>query len=82
MSPAELEILREHIQLTIKETVNGKIDRMDEKLDAHIKVHEAHLIEVKPILDAYQGGKVLGDLVKWIAGLGLAVLAIKGWFIR
>lgn len=79
---------REALVQVIKETVNGKIDRLSEKMDAHNEKHERdmekvneHIEATKPILEAYQGGKALGSLIKWAAGVGLAWLAIQSWFL-
>lgn len=67
------KLITDQIRLAVKETVNGKVDAL------HNEVRE-YREEMKPILQAYQGGKVLGELVKWLAAVGLAVLAIKGFF--
>lgn len=81
------------IQDTIISTVNGKIDRLHEKVDAHNTQHEQDMTEVKehikkvePILEAYTGGIALGGLVKWSAGVitavGVVWLSIKGLIPR
>lgn len=70
----------------IKKTVNGKIDGLrvlmetnNEKHEADMKEVREHIVEVKPLLDTYRGGKVLGEIVKWIAGVGIAALTVKSW---
>lgn len=80
---------REAIIAVIKQTVNGKIDRIESKIDLHNARHEedmqevkAHIEEVKPILDAYNGSKVLGNLIKWLASVGVAAALLYGWVIK
>lgn len=80
---------REAIIAVIKQTVNGKIDRIEEKIDLHNSEHKedmeevkAHIKEVKPILDAYNGGKVLGNLVKWLASVGVAAAILYSWVLK
>ena len=82
MSPED----REAIVAVIKETVNGKIDRLTDKMDEHNRTHEtdmkevrAHIEETKPIIDAYKGSKVLGEFIKWVAGVGAALLLVWSW---
>jgi len=80
MKPDELDIVKEHIELVIQKTVNGKIDKLNDKMEEHNRVHESHMQvvvkhmeETKPILEAYKGASTIGNLVKWLAGLGTAV---------
>lgn len=67
------KLITDQIRAAVKETINGKVDAL------HTEVRE-YREEIKPIVQAYQGGKVLGEFVKWFAAVGLAVLAIKGFF--
>lgn len=74
------------IEDVIKSTVNGKIDRLTDKVDQHNAKHEEdmrdvreHIEQTRPIIEAYQGGKALGELAKWIAGAGAAILVITSW---
>ena len=80
MKPDELDILKEHIELVIQRTVNGKIDKLNDKMEEHNRIHEAHMEtvvkhmeETKPILEAYRGFNTAGELIKWIAGVGTAL---------
>lgn len=79
------------IQETIIKTVNGKIDSLHEKVDAHNERHEEDMLEVKehikkvePILEAYTGAGALGSFMKWLSGVVVSFsilwLAIKGLF--
>lgn len=73
-----LEDNRKSTAEAIHETVNGKIDAINNKLDTHIKTHDEFLQEVMPVLKAFQGGKMLGEAMKWLAGIAAAYLVIKG----
>ena len=77
---------RTFIENVIKTTVNGKIDRLTDKVDQHHAKHEEdmrdvreHIEQTRPIIEAYQGGKALGSLAKWVAGVGAALIVIMGW---
>lgn len=48
-----MQALRTVVIATIRETVNGKIDKIERKLDAHIRVTEAHMREVTPIVTTF-----------------------------
>jgi hypothetical protein len=61
---------REEIKGIIKLTVNGKIDRIDEKLDAHIETHSKIANELEIVVDA----------VKWISTTRKFVLWVGGFF--
>lgn len=87
MTEDEIQKLTEGVIETIEKVVNGKIDRLEKKLDDHNIRHEAHFQEVrgfmeetnahmaetKPIIQAYHGFNTAGELVKWVAGVGTAV---------
>lgn len=70
-------------------TVNGKIDKLTHKLDDHIvqhtedtkKIYE-RLDELKPIQSAWNSGKIVGEGLKWITGVGVSVLLLKNWLIK
>ncbi len=74
------EAIREIVPSVVKETVNGKIDNLKVTLETHIETHDAFMEEVKPILQTFQGGKLVGETIKWVAGVGIAFLAIKGFW--
>lgn len=66
MNEEELQILKEHIEKVIDERVNGKIDRLDNKVDKHMK-------EMSPFLTGFKGAKIIGVTIKWVAGVVIAV---------
>lgn len=64
----------------VQKFVNGKIDAMTEKLDTHLIEHKAEMEDLRPIIETFKGGKLIGEGLKWIAGVALAWMAIKGFF--
>ena len=89
MNQEEVERLLDCVRDTIEKKVNGRIEALHTKVDEHNSKHEEdmdivkeHMKKVEPILEAYTGGKALGGLVKWAAGVitavGIVWLAIKG----
>lgn len=75
--------------------VNGKIDKLTHKLDEHIAQHDVDagkiadrldpesehylLKDVLPIIEGYKASKILGNFLRWVAGLGMAYMALKGF---
>ena len=76
-----LQAEREHntlvIQNAVKETVNGNIRRLDEKIDRHIKA-------IEPFLLGMKGFKIMRSVAMWIAGtvitVGTAWIMVRGLF--
>jgi hypothetical protein len=90
MTPETLQFIEERIRAAVKETVNGKIDTLkrtnDEgmaaintKIAEHNSIHEADMKEIKPVIQFVSGTKMLGEIIKWIAGVALAWAAIRGF---
>ncbi len=73
--------MKEQIAISIKENVNGKVDKMREELYQHNQLHEADMRDIKPIIEAYAIAKTNGKFVIKMAGIitaiGGAVLVIK-----
>lgn len=69
MEPEVLDVIRQ----TIKETVNGKIDRLKEIIEEHNAKHEKDMAEIKPIIEAFNGVSIAGNGIKWVAGVGTAI---------
>ena len=82
MTPKQFRKFLEENERSTKEAVqmhvNGKIDDMRSDLCRHIKEHKEQMDVITPIIQAYQGGRVLGNGVKWLACVSLAYLALKG----
>ncbi len=74
------QVMREEIQKAVKETVNGKIDDLKTQHKLDMVVVREHIKRVEPYLEAASAVKILGNALKWIAGVGLAWVAIKGFF--
>lgn len=79
MTPEDRALMLEEIRTTIKEVVNGKIDRLDKKLSDHMK-------EVEPYLKTGEALKVGTGFVKWVVGaliaLGTILLLAKQIFLQ
>lgn len=73
--------IQEEVKAVIKETVNGKIDRMSAKLDEHA-------MRVQPMLDVFEKNKVIsmvvnekGKLILKTAG-GVVTLAAAYYILK
>lgn len=89
MKPEHLEIVKEAVQAAVKETVNGKIDRVYAVLegqnqymeDTRLKLEE-HFERVEPVIKAYEderafniGLKQVGDrAIYWSKIIGAIVV--------
>lgn len=86
MTPKQLQELEAHLVAslagTVKTVVNGKIDKIDAKLSAHIEEHRADTLELKGILELKRGAKVLGEIGKWLGSLAVFGYIIKWYFLR
>lgn len=80
MTEDDVKIIKEQIAETIKVVVNGKIDRLREMVEEHNEKHERDMVDVKehiekttPIIEAYNSVSIVGNGIKWIAGVGTAI---------
>lgn len=80
MTDDDIKIIKEQIAETIKVVVNGKIDHLREMMEEHNKNHEQDMIEVKkhiektsPMIEAFNSVSIVGNGIKWIAGVGTAM---------
>lgn len=72
--------VEEAVPPAIKVTVNGKIDRIDKKLDEHNLKHQSDMDELKPYLQFASGLGIIFKLIVAIGSIAMAWLAIKGVF--
>lgn len=89
LTPDDLHTLTSHLEVVVRKTVNGKIDNLTDLVQDHNEKHERdmlevreHMTDVKPILEAYNGTKALGNLVKWVGGIVLTVGAVWAIFSK
>lgn len=84
-----LDRMEAMIKVAVKETVNGKLDPESptyalKGIDARMAVIQTHMDETKEIMEAFRGVKAIGEMAKWISGVGVALAAmyalIKGSF--
>lgn len=82
MNQNEIRQLLDVVEKKIQTTVNGKIDKMNEKLDKHVTEHEQLMDKLDPIVDAVQWINTTKNYVMWISGLiaavGSAIAVFKG----
>ena len=57
--------------------LSQELKNLSKKLDDHIEQHEKDSKELKDILTAYAGGKLLGNALKWGAGVAGALMIIR-----
>ncbi len=64
----------------IKTTVNGKIDKIDAKIDVHNAKHEQDMVRILPVLEAFESGqqdlqtaKRGGKIILWLAATTTAI---------
>lgn len=69
MDEETLQVIRQ----TIKETVNGKIDHLTHMMEEHNKKHEQDMQDIKPVLEAFNSVGIVGNGIKWVAGVGTAI---------
>lgn len=86
MNEEVLSVIEKAIEKSIKVNVNGKIDHLTEMMGIHNAKHEEdmievreHIKEVRPYLDSARGVKTLGEIGKWIAGVGGSFIIIWAW---
>lgn len=78
MTPEQIAQLEKSVKETIEKTVNGKINRLDQKLDEYIK-HDLEWKEtVQPVIDAYLVANKVGSFVQWMSKVILAIGVIVG----
>ena len=68
-----VERVAPEIREEIGTTVNGKIDKLQKKVDDMDDRLEHHMDDVGPFLQGWKGAKVIGNMLKWIAGLVIAI---------
>lgn len=77
MTPEQFTDIQETIKATIKETVNGKIDRINIKLDEYIKDDNEWKAGVTPSIETMKKTQNFAEgllfLLKFIGVLGAAV---------
>ncbi len=83
MTPEDRQIMREEVSIAVRETVNGRFDPKSptfalKGIQDSIDRANKHMYEMKPIIEAYNGSRVLGSFLKWIATVAIAWLTIKG----
>ena len=80
MTPDELEHLTNHIEKVVKLTVNGKIDRMSDRIDNYIKEDNEWKKKAEPILEMGSNVRSFGKiLVSLLLLTGTIIGILKFW---
>lgn len=91
MTEEILQAIREEIAQSIKINVNGKIDRIENKMDNHNLSHENDMARIMPVIEAYENnerrledakatGKFIGGAIAFGTAVGMLYLTIKQIF--
>lgn len=73
MTPKEIEDLKATLTETIKITVNGKIDRLNNKLDLYIQEDNDWKDRAKPVIEMGNNARGASVAALWLAGLIIAI---------
>lgn len=80
MTKSDLRKINEAITENIKVTVNGKIDNLTKKIDAHNLSHETDMQRVLPVIEAFEASeKFAADAKKKGKVVIIAVASIAGF---
>ncbi len=84
MDDTFIKQIQETIEVTVTKVVNGKIDKISEKIDSHNVKHEADMVRILPVLEAYETAQTSGKLLMKVGGgitvVGGAWLVLKSIF--
>lgn len=88
MKPEQLQELKDAITITIQEKVNGKIDRMNTKLDVYISDDmrwkdgvDIYMTEMRPVKDGVHAIQTMNRFVKWLGLPALGAL-VAYWIAK
>lgn len=73
MDVKQLTELKAHLETVVKETVNGKIDKVLEKIDSEAVLNKEHRDKMEPLYKAYETTNNFGKFVIWLSKIMLAI---------
>ena len=76
MTPEEFTKITDIIKVTIKETVNGKIDRLDIKLDTYMKEDNDWKDRANPTIELGNNVRGFGKVMVYLLGIAGAIFAL------
>lgn len=84
MNPEELtqfkKEMQDHVALTIQKVVNGKIDKIGQKLDDYIKDDEKWKVRAEPVVKAFENTSWLFKVfIGFLKVMGLVGVGIGGY---
>lgn len=88
MTPEQHQKLIQEVTDTVRVVVNGKIDRIDKKLDEYIDgdMHwkttvDSYMTEMMPLKDGVHAIQTLNRFVKWLGLPALGALVVY-WYTK
>lgn len=88
MKPEQLQELKDAITATIQEKVNGKIDRMNTKLDVYItddmrwkETVETYMTDMRPVKEGLFAIQSINKFLKWF-GLPALGAIVAYWITK
>ena len=72
-----LAVIRQEVERSVKQTVNGKIDKVQTSLNEHIDQHKKDMDELKPFIQARIGGAFVYKFLLGAGAIALAWSALK-----
>lgn len=77
MTPTELETLKDDLKTTLTQvvvsTVNGKIDKLNTKIDLYIQADEAWKATAEPVIEMGNNARGASVVLLWLAGTVIAI---------
>lgn len=80
MTPEQYQQFTDNIKETIKTTVNGKIDRIEKKLDTYIEEDNKWKAAAQPTIDMGNNVRGFNKVLMYILGIGAALYAFINIF--
>lgn len=81
----DLQVIKDAVADQVKITVNGKIDKIDKKIDEHNASHERDMKRALPVIEAYEAGQeVVRSMQKtraWIMRVAAFIIAVGGAWV-
>lgn len=73
MTPEQFDLINKNIEQTIIKTVNGKIDRIDQKLDDYIKQDNEWKEAAQPTIEMGNNVRGFGKVLAYLLGTAAAI---------
>lgn len=74
------ETIKETVENAVRATVNGKIDRMNTKLDTYIKEDNEWKEQAQPTIEMGNNVRGFGKVTVYLLGVAAALFAVLKYF--